>query len=63
MSVLVEPVVNEARDAAVKEAREEAESNAIAAVTQELTAQQAESGDGMLNTMYVHVHHVHVSLY
>ena len=45
MNVLLEPIVNEAREAAVKEAREEAESSAIAAVTQDLTAQQ-DSGDG-----------------
>ena len=44
--MLLEPIVNEAREAAVKEAREEAESSAIAAVTQDIALQQEDSGDG-----------------
>ena len=46
MSVLLEPVVAEAMEAAMHKAREEAESSAIAALTQELSARQEESGNG-----------------
>ena len=46
VGVLLEPVVSEAREAAVQEARVEAEETAIAALTQELTSQEAGSGGG-----------------
>ena len=40
MAVLLEPVVAEAKEAVVREAREEAKSSTIATLTQELTQQQ-----------------------
>ena len=43
VGVLLEPVVSEAREAAVQEARAEAEETAIAALTQE---EEAGSGGG-----------------
>lgn len=64
INVLLEPVVNEAREAAVQVAREEAQSSAIATVTEELTAQQAGSVDGIIHVhLHVHVQCMYVHVY
>ena len=41
MAALLEPIVAEAREAAIQKAKEEAESSAIATLTQELSQQES----------------------
>ena len=54
MSVLLEPILSEAREAAVQEARREAESSAIMAVKQEdPSAHKDERTDGMMYNVHV----------
>ena len=48
MSVLLEPIINEAKEAAVLKAKEEADSSAISTLTQEFSAQQEESENGTI---------------